>query len=897
MSLNKETVFNPPEFIRSLHECQEPLPLFRNTLRQGREVIKAAHFERGRAQEIVTTHAWLVDQILMQAWQLHLPLLPQPDDIALVAVGGYGRGELHPFSDIDLMLLLRDGSGTDVHRFVEALLQFLWDLGLEVGHSVRSVPDCIVEAKNDITVATNLMEARLIYGDPGLFEQMCKATSTPKVWPSKKFFAAKLKEQTDRHHHFNDTAYNLEPNIKEGPGGLRDIQMIMWVAQRHFNCRSLNELVDLKLLNKREHNFLVRGRNFLWSLRNWLHYLGNRREDRLLFDYQRVLASELGYTDSKDGLAVEQFMKHYYRTIKGLSRLNEILLQHFQETILYPKTRKPKPLSQHFRSHSGFLAVTGDKVFERAPGAMLEMFLVMEQHPELKGIRAQTIRLLHDNLHRIDAEFRRDETNRTVFMEILRQPRGVTHTLRRMNAHEILGAYIPAFGKIVGQMQHDLFHVYTVDEHTMFVIRNLRRFTVPEFRREFPFASSIIQQIAKPERLYVAALFHDIAKGREGDHSVLGEAEAQKFCKQHGLSEYDTRFVCWLVRNHLIMSWTSQRQDISDPNVVIDFAAKVGDQERLDNLYLLTVADMRGTSPKVWNDWKGHLLLQLYTATSRVLARGISAVTDVEDRVADLRSGALEILNPGRSVKALTEQYWAQMDNGYFLRYNADSLAWHAQTVAARSAADFPIVATRFQPEIGGSELLIYTPSRDGLFVTLTGAFDKLNLSIVDARVHTTKHNFALDTFVVLDHNGEPIRDSKTLSQLEGAMREELNNPRPPRDAPRKHLPRQLKHFPITTEVKFGAAADEQPTIMEVIAQDRPGLLYQVARSLEHCHTQLIAAKISTYGERAEDVFFIADREGRPVTDSEQQKCLRQQIYERLQQGLDDKESLRSLSL
>lgn len=885
--LSRRQIFDAARFEEQLARTSNIQQLFSATLKHGREHLRAAHYKGASARRIVHTHSWLVDQILLHAWTHHAHLYVQQGAVApaLIAVGGYGRGELHPASDIDLLVLLPQESGYDA--FIETFLRFLWDIGLEVGHSSRTVEQCVQAAREDITVATNLMETRLLAGDADLLNTMRKATAAPAIWPSAEFFAAKYREQQKRHHQYDDSGYNLEPNVKEGPGGLRDIQMIMWVAQRHFGDSELAGLVEHGLLTDQEYRTLNKGRTLLWRIRNALHYLAGRREDRLLFDHQRILAKEFGFHDRKGSLAVEQFMKQYYRTIKQLSLLNEILLQYFQETLLSAEIPDIQEINARFHSRNGYLAANNDRVFERRRSAILEMFLILQQHPELKGVRAHTIRLLLSGLGQVNNAFRNDIRNQSLFMEIIRQPRGITHELRRMNAYGVLGAYIPAFGRIVGQMQHDLFHVYTVDEHTLFVVRNLRRFTVPEFANEFPLASSIIRQLVKPERLYLAGLFHDIAKGRGGDHSELGEYDARRFCRKHGLSDYDTRFVCWLVRNHLLMSWTAQRQDISDPGIVLEFARKIGNQEHLDNLYLLTVADIRGTSPRVWNDWKGHLLMQLYRATSRVFLEGADAISDVADHVRSRRQAALDVIRPDKLLRERIERYWSQMTDYYFLHYDTDSLAWHAQTISSHSAADFPLVATRFNPDIGGSEFLVYLPTRSDLFVQLTGAFDRLNLSILDARVHSTFTGFALDTFVVMDQSGEPVVDEQSLRYLEQTLRDELTQHRV-RPGQAMHVPRRLKHFPIKTQVHFGEMRNGLTSIMEVVAQDRPGLLYQVALALHECGAKLAAAKISTLGERVEDVFYITNRDNEPVRDTAQQQCLRDNLMQRLQPHRND---------
>ena len=879
-----DAIFNARAFDAAVAATPQPLPLFQRALQHGRAAIRQRYLEGAPATAVVAALAHFVDQLLVRAWKLHAREHVSKRPIGLVAVGGYGRGELHPASDIDLMLLVDKGDPSKLIPFAEPFLRFCWDMGLEVGHSVRTLKDCVREAKADLTVATNLMESRLVHGDADLYARLRAATHAARLWPSAKFFAGKLTEQRERHRHFDDTAYNLEPNIKEGPGGLRDIQIIAWVTQRHFDTTSLHELVAHGFLREDEYRALLHGRNFLWRVRCGLHYIAGRREDRLLFDHQRALAKQFGYEDKRGILAVEQFMKRYYRTVKELSLLNEMLLQHFQEALLTRGRAKARPINRRFVAVNGFLDVTHPRVFERAPWAMLELFLLLQQQPQIKGVRANTIRLIRAGLKRIDHRFYKDLACRSLFMEILRQPRGITHVMRRMNAYGVLGAYIPVFGHIVGQMQHDLFHVYTVDQHTLFVLRNLRRFTVAEHRHEFPLASQLIEHLVKPERLYLAALFHDIAKGRGGDHSTLGARDAESFCRLHGLSEYDTRFVSWLVHHHLLMSRTAQHEDISDPDVVLAFARKIGDQEHLDNLYLLTVADMRGTSPQVWNAWKGRLLSQLYSATARVLARGLTTPIDLEARVADSRAEAQKYIS-GITDEVLT-RYWQDVTADYFLRYDAASIAWHAQEIIRGSGrAEWPVVATRYQPEVGGNEFLIYTPDRPDLFVLITSGFDRLNLSIVDARIHTTRTGFALDTFVVLDHAGQAVQEPQGLAQLRDAMRQHLLHPKPGRDPQQAHLPRPLKHFPIETRVAFSTSLNGEQTVMEVTAQDRPGLLYQVALALSHCNVNLIAAKVSTYGERAEDVFFLNTRDRRPITDQSQLDCLTHELSRRLGQS------------
>jgi [protein-PII] uridylyltransferase len=881
-------IFDSCSFDHALQDRERATPgqllaLFRAALRDGRAALRELYHAGTNVDTLLHRHAGLVDQLLIRAWTLHQPLLDPNINLALAAVGGYGRGELYPHSDVDLLLLLERDTHNQARPFVEVFLRFLWDMGLEVGHSTRSLKECVAESRKDITVATNLMEARLLIGDPALFAGMQVRTGPAKLWPSPKFFAAKFAEQRARHARFDDTAYNLEPNIKEGPGGLRDIQMIAWVTQRQFGSAQLHDLVALEFLTEKEYRTLDRGRRLLAQIRCGIHYLAERREDRLLFDHQRALATHMGFRDKAGIRAVELFMKRYYRSVKELALLNEILLQHFQEAMLQRGKAKIRPLNRRFHAHGGFLEVTRRTVFERAPFALLEMFLVLQQHPELKGVRAATIRLVRENLHRINTTFRNDLACRSLFMEILRQPRGITHELRRMNAYGVLGAYLPVFGRVVGQMQHDLFHVYTVDEHTLFVVRNLRRFTVPDYRHEFPLASELIQHVVKPERLYLAGLFHDIAKGRGGDHSELGEHEVIAFSRRHGLSEYDMRLIAWLVRRHLLMSHVAQREDIDDPEVVLRFAQQVGDTERLDHLYLLTVADMRATSPSVWNVWKDRLLTQLHAATLRALRHGLAVPMDAEARIAGLQAEAQRLLAKRGVTAERATQHWLRLEAEYFLRHEAHAIAWHTEQITGTAASELPLVATRYQPAAGGTEILVYTPDRNDLFAVVTGGLDRLNLTIMDARIHTTRFGFALDTFVVLDHAMQPLTDARALKQLAQALREQLLTPQPGRDFLKSIMPRTLKHFPIATHVGFSPSHSGAQTIMEVRAQDRPGLLHQVALALQHCQARLVTAKIATYGERAEDIFFLTGSDGRALTDTTQQECLKREILARLE--------------
>ncbi|HSD70571.1 MAG TPA: [protein-PII] uridylyltransferase, partial [Woeseiaceae bacterium] len=568
---------------------------WREALASARQRLADRFLAGDPVTQLVTLAALQIDRLLVHIWKQVASDLQ--DRVALVAVGGYGRGELHPGSDIDLMLLLDGDLPAGADGVLAGFIATLWDIGLEAGHSVRSVEDCRREAEADITVITTLMESRLLYGPPALLDAVHEATAPGRMWPSDRFFLAKRDEQKQRHHRYDDTAYKLEPNVKGSPGGLRDIQVIGWIARRHFGSRGFDELVDHNFLTGSQLQLLQEGQEFLWRVRYALHVLSGRREDRLLFDHQRRLAEVLGYEDARYTLAVEQLMQRYYRTVMDLSRLNEMLLQLFEEEILMDPRAAPVPLNARFQIRNGYLQAVNDRVFRQDPSALLEIFLLLQQHDNIHGVSAHTIALIKSNLHLIDEEFRQNPRNHRLFMSILRAPAGVTHELRRMNLYGVLGLYIPTFGRIVGRMQYDLFHAYTVDEHTLFVVSNLRRFALRRFDDEYPHCSRLMQSFEKPEIVYLAGLFHDIAKGRGGDHSELGAVDAESFCLEHGMSPYDARTVAWLVRNHLILSMTAQKKDISDPAVVSEFAARIGDQTHLDYLYCLTVADVRGTNP------------------------------------------------------------------------------------------------------------------------------------------------------------------------------------------------------------------------------------------------------------------------------------------------------------
>ena len=823
-----------------------------------------------------------IDNVLTCCWQHFLG--DDSKTVTLCAVGGYGRQEMFPYSDIDILVILPVDEIDAYQEKLGAFFTFLWDIGLKLGYSVRSIPQCVEVATNDQTIMTSLLEIRLISGCGALLKMLKQDIAPDKIWSSDQFFAAKMAEQHARYAKFHDTAYNLEPNIKEGPGGLRDRQVIAWVFKRHYNSATLKELIKYGFLPEEEYAELVSLLSVLWRIRYALHLLTNRAEDRLVFDYQRDLAAQFGFSSDNQGYNqdVEQFMQFYFKTVLGLERLNEMLLQLFNERFVPREHNDVRRLNAHFEVINGYLEAVDEQVFERYPLALLELFLILEQHEDIKGVRATTLRLIRKNLYLIDAAFRTNKSANHLFIEALRQPRGITNQLRRMNRYGVLAAYIPDFANIVARMQYDLFHIYTVDEHTLFVIRNLRRFTIAKHSEEFPFCNGIFQLIAKPEVLYLAALFHDIAKGMCGDHSVLGEKIARDFCLQHDLSRHDSNLVAWLVRNHLVMSMTAQRKDISDPDVIHEFAQKVGSTEYLNYLYLLTVADIRATNPELWNSWKDALLKELYSETYTVIRTGLQNPAALADRLLENKQEAkAELLKLGM-IEAAIDRAWQHASDDYFLRYSADEIAWHTIAIAASHEQDLPLVLLRPQTQRGSAELFVYTRNEGAIFSLCTGTLDQLGLTILDARIVTTLDHYVLNSFLVLEQSGEPIEDLFREVHICTVLRQNLLQNKIKKTKNIHRQSRQAKHFPIPTNVEFHVDSLNRYTLIELITTDHAGLLSKIGQAFVQQHIELHSAKISTIGSRVEDMFYITDAEQQPVTDPQKLEALKFAILKQL---------------
>ena len=875
-------IFDTDAFEQALaSQPNNVLPVFKKAVADGNEALYQAFKDNADTLDLVCGRARFIDQLLHYVFEFCFKDKDQP--IALLAVGGYGRGELHPKSDIDLMLLLDASASHKTQASIEQFVMLMWDIKLEIGHSVRTLADCINEARDDITVATNIMEARYLAGDTGLLEAMEEATGPDKIWNSKAFFQAKLDEQIKRHRKYHDTAYNLEPNIKENSGGLRDIQMIGWVAKRHFGVRTLRELIDHNFITPAEYDTLIEGELLLWRIRLGLHYLSGRREDRLLFDLQRELAQLFGYEDGENNLAIEQFMQHYYRTVMELERLNEMLLQLFREAILYADdSQEPELLNNRFQLRNGYIEARYPQMFEEHPTALLELFLIMEMRPDICGVRAETIRLIRENRHLIDDKFRQSETARKLFIDIIKQPRGVTHELRRMNRYGILATYIPAFDQIVGRMQYDLFHAYTVDQHTLFVLRNMRRLSVPDFAHEFPLASGIFHHLDKPELLYLAGLFHDIAKGRGGRHEELGAEDAYEFCRQHGLPEDDCQLVAWLVRKHLLMSMVAQRKDISDPEIVSAFAREVIDQAHLDHLYLLTLCDIRATNPKQWNAWKDNLLSELYHKASNTLHMGLDNPATREIAIQECKTAtSRQLANQGIAPERL-QALWQHFTDDYFLHHTPLEASWHSQKILNHQNDDSIVDA--LLSDTGRIEIFIYTREHDNLFANIAASIDQLGLNVVDAQVMSTDNGFTLDTFKVMEKDERINADEYRLEEIIQRISKRVKDNTLVAKAPVVSKSRAHKHFNVETRISFEQLPGKDITVLDITSTDRPGLLADIGIAFSEQHVRIHKAMISTAGEKASDTFYITDANNHPLLNEEESQQLRESLIKHISQ-------------
>ncbi|WP_455597795.1 [protein-PII] uridylyltransferase [Acinetobacter pecorum] len=834
-------------------------------------------FENGQSiRDIILARSNLIDEALQFLWQ-HAEL--DQTDLALFAVGGYGRREMLPYSDVDIMILSEDEISPEQEQLISIFISSLWDVGnFKPGISVRTINECVNQASSDLSVATTLIEARLITGN----ENLCKwpRRIVSRTWTDKTFFDAKMDEQHKRYAQHNNTESNLEPDIKNAPGGIRDINQIGWIAKRHFRVNRIYDLVHLGFISEFELGVLEEAESFLWEIRHHLHRLTKRDENRLLFDYQRDIAAKFGYVREEGhhpNYPIEQFMKRYYRTAQQVSTLNEMLLAYFNESVITPRLpqyeRQIEEINENFKLVDGKLAVQHHKIFSENPSAILEIFYLLANRPEIEGIRARTLRLLTLAGKRIDQDFRDNPVHQALFMAIIRSPHRLYDTMVAMKRYGVLGNYIPAFGQIMGLMQYDLFHIYTVDAHTLLLLRNLNRFKEPEFAKEFTVVSSVFQRLTRRDIVYLAAIFHDIAKGRGGDHSELGASDAIKFCRSHGFTERESNLVAWLIQNHLVMSVTAQKKDISDPDVVKEFAEKMGDMEHLDYLYTLTVADINATNPKLWNTWRASLMRQLYTQARDVIRSGLGRPVDYQMLIEDTKFAASELLVQDFSLDEV-EKVWQELGDDYFLKETADEIAWHTRAILQHGDNPAPLVLMRAHRNYAQDavQIFIYTQDQPNLFATTVAILDRMNLDVQDARIITATKAFSLDTYVVLDRFGTLLTDPEREATVIEALKDALSHSDEYPGLMQRRIPRQLRHFDIENTVDISINPALNQNMVEIATLDHPGLLAKIGGLFMMQGLDIHSAKIATLGERAEDIFFVTKKNGIPMTPTESQE-------------------------
>ena len=885
-SLNAEALFS------ELSNARHPLPLYKSTISDFHRTLESQFREGVSANQLLKERASFMDFIMRSAWtrfEWNENLSSwRKSRISLLAVGGYGRAELHPFSDIDLLTLL-ERPNYDLHRDnIQSFLALLWDIGLEVGHSVRSIKECRIQAGNDVTVLTALMEARTLFGDDELRSQMSKQIAPEKIWSPRKFYRAKVTEQEERHTKYEHTEYSLEPNVKSSPGGLRDIQTVMWIAKRKFGTVNFDDLVEQNFLTSTESKVLAEGRDLLWKIRFGLHLVAGREDDRLLFEHQQKLAQMFGYQDD-DQLAVEQFMQDYYRTAMEVNHTNRLLLRHFDEAIVENRARI-EPINEWFQLRNNYLEVIRDTIFIEYPAALIEMFVIMGNRDDIQGVRAATIRLIRKHADLIDDDFRNDTDVTRLFLDLLRSKHHLFTQLRRMERYGILGTYLPEFARIIGQMQFDLFHVYTVDAHTLQVVRNMRRFRYKNQEQRFPIAAHIHHQLPKVELLYIAGIYHDIAKGMGGDHSELGIDIARNFCNRHGLGTWDTNLVCWLVENHLIMSTIAQRKDIHDPEVIHDFALFVQDQVRLDYLYSLTVADINATNPTLWNSWRASLMRQLYLATRKLLRSGLENYVDRQDYIVQAKEHAIERLAEYYLSREQTLQIWNNVDEEYFINESVADIVWHTATINNHDLADGPLISirditSRRRADEGATQIFVHMKDTPHIFASIVSALDALALNVMDAKIASSATDLVFDTFTVLEYDGTPVGDKPfRRERIRATLLKYLDTKERPKDTITRRTPRALRQFVQKTEVSI---TDQQDySILSIVAPDRPGLLAIIAEVFVEMDITLNTARITTLGEKVEDLFHIS-KGGKLIQDNETRSMLTDRICQELDSHVD----------
>ncbi|MBV1909674.1 MAG: [protein-PII] uridylyltransferase [Kangiellaceae bacterium] len=835
-------------------------------------------FEQGRTvRELVIARARHIDSLLIGLWQY----LQIQGAVSLIAVGGYGRGELHPHSDIDLLLLTDKKSNPENDEKLSIFITHLWDIGLIVGHATRNIKQCFELAKQDVSVVTNLMESRLLAGCPDNFSKITDLTAPKKMWSAKKFFEAKTEERKQRYDKFNGSSYDLEPNVKSSPGGLRDIQLIAWIAQRCYYPQSVFELITQKVITKKEYYTLMRCQLFLWRIRFALHMTSDKAEDRLLFDYQKKTAELMGYQDSDDMLGVEKMMKRYYRSVQVVRNISSILLQSLEYNLIENKTKKViQPIDNDFQIINQRIDAIDPRIFSAKPFNLLRVFRLIAENPEIKGISAETHRAIRAARNKVGSNFLKSAENRNSFIQFWQIKHSTPRAIFSLKRSGVLSNYLPAFQQITGQMQYDMFHSYTVDEHTLFLLKNLIEFSNEQAKTDYPLCHEIMERQNKPELIYLAGLFHDIGKGRGGDHSEIGAIEALEFCQQHDFSPQDAETVSWLVANHLLMSLTAQKRDTSDPLVIKNFASLVQTPEKLELLYLLTVADIRATSRSLWNSWKDSLLKELAITTLAYLKNEQSYHLEPWE---DTKQTALNVLLEQGYSEEWIDYYWQHLKAPYFLKNPADTIAWHNQCILKQvgitpSSESPSVIAIRKRVDGGGIEIFVYSRDVEDLFASLASTFAQHGLNVQGASIYTDDNGFCYDSFFTLSESGKPKMSQRNQQRLKDSIRENISQLESKNLPIQKRMARQIKHFKVNTEIVFSKDEYSPYTRLDIVAKDRPGLLSLLAEAFKSSDIRLHDARITTLGEKVEDTFIISDRDNSPVNNSDAQDRLTKAI-------------------
>ncbi|MCL4147955.1 UNVERIFIED_CONTAM: hypothetical protein GTU68_000737, partial [Idotea baltica] len=834
--------------------------LFKTALAAGDSHLKERFLEGEDIHKLVRDRSAFIDRIIYYVWMQQ----EWDDGIALMAVGGYGRGEMHPHSDIDLLFTLRRNNPEKYRERISEFLTFLWDLQLTIGHSVRTVRQNLSACKDDLTIMTNLLEFRTVIGPTDLGEALSKKIYG--CWSSEDFFRGKVEEQSKRHAKHGITEFDLEPNVKESPGGLRDIQTIHWVAKRAFRVSGLEKLAGKGFYTEAEYNSLKAAETFLWKVRFGMHVLSNKMHDHLQFEHQRQLAELFGFKDTDKRRAVEQFMQRYYRAATTVREITDVLIQTTEKSIFGAKHKKIRPLNARFQLRGNYVEAVSETVFKDFPSSLLEVFVILSRDREIEGIHAETIRQIRENGYLIDEDFRANELNRRLFVELLKSPNNLSVPLQKMSRYGILGRYLPEFGQIIGLTQHDLFHIYPVDIHTLAVVRNLRDFGLPESRKQFPVSSYTYSSYPKPEILIVAGLYHDIGKGKGGDHSELGAIEVERFGREHGFSPTEVRLMVWLVENHLFMSRVAQREDISDPEVIANFARHVGDETRLNLLYTLTTADILATNPTLWNNWRASLMRQLYNATRKALKSGRDQAVDRQELIDETHELARKQLNDRGVQNKPIDKIWSYLDDNYFLRETAADIVWHTELLIKNDESKKPTV--KVKPFVNYSReratiVFARVPTSPYLFYSVATAIGNAGFSIQDVRLYATKKSSFL-TVYLLDESAEPLaQNQQNIKKLTKTLKLELETPEEQKSSTGKRTSRRLKQFPVATQTFFDNSGSQ--STLEVITADRPRLLAAIAEIFLKHGIYICSAKITTLGERVEDLFIIEDADGNPI--------------------------------